>query len=337
VLKFCLGSAGVILCIYYTCVNELYAMNEFELIKNLKSRYGLGSVGDDCAVLPNGSGVDLLMTADLLIEGIDFELSWSTAKFIGHKALAVSLSDIAAMGGSPKWAMLTLGIPEALWTGGFIDDFYEGWHALATAASVELIGGDISRSPDKLVVDSIVCGQVEHGRAVLRSGARIDDEIFVSGPLGGAAAGLAVLLKGSRQNAEISSVQQNLTLKQLKPSPQLRLANLLQTRNIATAMIDLSDGLSSDLHHLVEASQVGAEINIESVPICDRLEENFDLETVRDLVLNGGEDFELLFTCSPENGPAARELGCVKIGRITAKKGVVSANGSIEPRGFRHF
>src|SRR5688500_12282850 len=124
-------------------------VNEFEFIQNIKSKFRLKHVGDDCAVLPKDDSIDSLLTADLLIEDIDFRLEWTTPEFLGHKALAVSLSDIAAMGGSPKWSMLSLGVSEKLWKSDFLDRFYNGWFELAAQYDVELVGGDISRSPDK--------------------------------------------------------------------------------------------------------------------------------------------------------------------------------------------
>src|SRR5436190_24200206 len=124
------------------------SLSEFEFIDRLRSKYDISRVGDDCAVLPKDADTDLLLTADLLVEDIDFRLSWTTPEFLGHKALAASLSDIAAMGGKPVWAMVSLGIPQALWKKGFPDAFYEGWHALAKRVHVELVGGDISRTQD---------------------------------------------------------------------------------------------------------------------------------------------------------------------------------------------
>src|SRR5215204_747686 len=172
--------------------------SEFEFIRNIKEKYGLRHIGDDCAVLPKDSKTDLIITADMLVEDIDFRIQWTTAEMVGHKALAVSLSDIAAMGGTPKWAMLSIGIPEPLWKGTFVDKFYQGWFGLAKPYHVELVGGDVSRTPDKVVIDSIVGGEVSRGNAIARSGARPGNSIFVTGSLGGAAAGLKLLESGTR-------------------------------------------------------------------------------------------------------------------------------------------
>src|SRR5438874_6172297 len=152
-------------------------VTELQFIENIRAKYNLDKIEDDCAVLPKDAETDLLVTADMLVEDVDFKLEWGAPEFLGHKALAVSLSDIAAMGGKPNWAMLSLGVPETIWNTDFIDRFYEGWHALAGEMGVELVGGDVSRSPEKLVIDSVVGGVVAKGKAILRSGARPGDGI----------------------------------------------------------------------------------------------------------------------------------------------------------------
>src|SRR5215204_3600852 len=141
--------------------------NEFDLIRNIKSEYDLKFVGDDCAVLPKDSKIDLVITADMLVEDVDFRLKWTTPEFLGRKALAISLSDIAAMGAKPKWAMLSIGIPENVWRGKFVDRFFKGWFALANHHKVDLVGGDISRTPDRVTIDSIVAGEVRKGKAIM--------------------------------------------------------------------------------------------------------------------------------------------------------------------------
>src|SRR5688572_5961364 len=135
-------------------------MDEFDFINNIKKKYSLGLIGDDCAVLPKDGENDLLVTSDMLVEGIDFRLDWTNARMLGHKALAVSLSDIAAMGARAAWALLSIGVPADLWSGPFLDEFYAGWHELAQIHSVEMAGGDVSKSPRGLVIDSTVGGVV---------------------------------------------------------------------------------------------------------------------------------------------------------------------------------
>ena len=283
-------------------------MNEFDFIQNLKLKYGLNKVGDDCAVLPKDADSDLLLTADMLIEDIDFELAWTRPEFIGHKALAVSLSDIAAMGGTPVWGMVSLGVPEGLWSTGFVERFFEGWFAVANEFGVELVGGDVSRSPDKLVVDSICGGEVAKGKAIHRSGAQPGDSIFVTGTLGGAAGGLKLLERGFEIIDGVPDLTAELLLKQLKPVPQLNTAKLLQNNSVITSMIDISDGLSADLAHVCHASGVGAVIYADKLPTHKDLDKYFHSELYLEMTLDGGEDFELLFTVNEKNISALDSL-----------------------------
>lgn len=317
-------------------------MNEFEFLKNLKSKYSLDHVGDDCAILPLGDEYDLLLTSDMLVENVDFRLEWAVPEFLGHKALAVSLSDVAAMGGTPKWAMLSIGIPDHLWDSGFLDAFYRGWFELARKYGVKLVGGDISRVPGDLVVDSTVGGEVPKGKAFLRSAARPGDLIYVSGDLGGAAGGLKLLESGLRHSSDLNEDASQIIRKQLKPGPELPLANSLQQLGIVSAGIDLSDGLSSDLQHICVQSNVGAVIDSEKIPVATGLTAHFPPEECLEMALNGGEDFRLLFTAAPDVATRLNDLGVFKIGEITADTGQVflRTGGTTVPlpaKGFRHF
>ena len=310
-------------------------LGEFEFIQNIKKKYSLEKVGDDCSVMPKDDKTDQVITADLLVEDIDFRLEWTTPEFLGHKALAVSLSDIAAMGAEPKWAMLSLGVPENLWNSDFVDRFYEGWFALAKEFYVELVGGDISRTPDKLVIDSIVGGEVPKGRAIMRSGAKIGDSIYVTGELGGAATGMWQLENGAAN-------QSSFVLKQLKPQPQLTAAKLLQTLCVIHSMIDISDGLSSDLTHICDASGVGAKIYADQLPINPEFVTQFGAKQSFDFALHGGEDFELLFTADEKKFSPPQSVKIFRIGEITSDTGKIEIirNGKTEilqPKGYRHF
>ncbi len=314
---------------------------EFEFLKKLKLKYDLSKVGDDCAVLPKDADTDLLLTADMLVEDIDFRLDWTTPEFLGHKALAVSLSDIAAMGGTPVWSMLSIGVPENLWNTDFIDRFYEGWFSLASEFNVELIGGDVSRTPDKLVIDSIVGGSVTKGKAILRSTAQPGDAIFVTGSLGGASGGLKLLEQGFRYT-ENGLKHADLLLKQLKPEPQIDIANLLQSLDIVTSMIDLSDGISSDLRQICIMSGVGSQIDSDRLPTNTDLSSYFSKDDSLDMVLNGGEDFELLFTVAEKNILHLKPPHCSRIGKVTANNGIIELTGDsetiiLQPKGYQHF
>jgi len=311
-------------------------------------------IGDDCAVLPKDSKTDLVITTDLLVEDIDFRLEWTRAEFLGHKALAVSLSDVAAMGAKPVWAMLSIGVPESVWKTDFVDKFYDGWFDLAKKFDVELVGGDISKTPDKIVIDSIVAGETRKGRAVLRSGAKAGDLIYVTGILGGASYGLALLENGERLPEKLrnpdNNVERRAMLKQLRPTPQTEIGQIIGAKGLATAMIDLSDGLSSDLTHLCRENKVGANIYPHSILkfpkpklLFSRKEEKL---TCLSNSLNGGEDFELLFTVNPKKKlRLEKELKnryFSRIGEITANAGMIELisdkkSSILEPKGFRHF
>lgn len=317
---------------------------EFEFLAKLKNQYNLIKIGDDCAVLPKDSKTDMVITTDLLVEDIDFRLSWTRAQFLGHKALAVSLSDIGAMGAKPVWSMISVGVPEHIWKSDFVEKFYDGYMSLAKKFDVELIGGDVSKTPDKIVIDSIVCGEVMKGKAVLRSGAKADDLIYVTGNLGGANVALKLLEKGER--FENSSLQ-NLLLRQLAPNPQTEIGQILGENNLASAMIDLSDGISSDLFHLCEKSKVGAKICAEKLPIDSQiLNLKFQNDEILPSVLDGGEDFELLFTVNPKKKfQLENELknhSISHIGKITANEEIIELiidgkSQILTPKGFSHF
>ncbi len=315
-------------------------MNEFEFIKNIKKKYRLDLIGDDCAILPKDPNSDLLISSDLLVEDIDFRLDWTSPEMLGHKALAVSLSDIAAMGGTPEWALLSIGIPESLWSSKFLDRFYDGWHELAKHHDVKLAGGDISRTPNKLVIDSTVGGSVETGSAIVRSGARVGDSIYVTGPLGGAAAALRLLNQGERIGAGSKDV---LLKKQVAPEARVAIGKQLRESGAVTAMIDLSDGVSSDLMHLCRASNVGAVIVANELPFeADVMEVAGSVDAMLDIVLNGGEDFELLFTAPQEKISTLNLTDVFRIGEVTGTVGVIELERDgkrelLPPGGYRHF
>lgn len=310
-------------------------------------------IGDDAAVIKQHGGRETIITSDLLVEDVDFRRDTIPPFLLGHKALAVSLSDIAAMGARPRWALLSIGVPREIWDSSFVDEFYEGFFALAARYDVALIGGDVSSTPERIVVDSILLGEAESGRAVLRSGARPGDHIFVTGTLGGAAAGLHLLESGVRlekssgRGRKASEVEQ-LLLRQLRPEPRVAWGARLGAEQLATAMIDLSDGLSSDLAHLCRESRVGANVETRRLPVnpaVARIHGRLAQDPLS-LALHGGEDFELLFTIRPcdlrhlprsVNGVRATYIGDVtqEDGRVQIVEG--RQRRTLQPSGFTHF
>ncbi|MBA2733697.1 MAG: thiamine-phosphate kinase [Acidobacteria bacterium] len=278
-------------------------------------------IGDDAAVIGQQQGRETVITADLLVEDIDFRLNTTTPWLLGYKALAVSLSDIAAMGACPRYALLSIGVPQDIWNSDFVDEMYDGFFALADSYNVALIGGDVSRTPERIVIDSIVLGETPRSSAVRRSGARPGDHIFVTGALGGAAAGLSLLERGSRlrkkrpRSPHYRAVE-DLLFRQLRPEPRVRWGTTLGEERLATAMIDISDGLSSDLAHLCRSSRVGAIIDASRIPIDPQVINLCGRRALDPLLLalHGGEDFELLFTIYPRDlGWLPREVGGVPV------------------------
>ncbi|HVG29605.1 MAG TPA: thiamine-phosphate kinase [Pyrinomonadaceae bacterium] len=317
-------------------------------------------IGDDAAVFRSEAGRDTVVTADLLVEDVDFFRRITEPASLGHKSLAVSLSDVAAMGARPRFALVSLGVPQTTWDSHFLDDFYEGFLALAAEHGVVLVGGDVSRSPDRIVIDSIVVGEVESDRAVLRSGARVGDQIFVTGALGGAAAGLRLLEKSLTLTEdlthELPAEYDEIAARQTRPAPRVEWGAHVCEGRLATAMIDLSDGLSSDLAHLCRESGVGAVLDWSQIPVHPALshastlaDNSFTHAVVGDahqLARHGGEDFELLFTVHPRDLlKLPRELGGVavtRVGEITeAGQGIKLLRHQrpedLHPGGFDHF
>lgn len=317
--------------------------SEFEEVKNLKYRFQLDKVGDDAAILPQSGETDLVITTDLLIEDIDFRTDWCEPEDIGHKSLAVSLSDLAAMGSRARWGLASLGLTREAWQSGFVERFYEGWHALAGKFGVELVGGDLSESADRIVVDSIACGESKRGCAVRRDGARPGDLVCVSGSLGGAAAGLILLNRGVRaQSADGAAAR--LINRQLKPQPRNQIGEFLGVSGVANSMIDISDGLSGDLQHVCDSSGVGARIMADSIPIDRDIEAvlGVDRDSAFDLALHGGEDFELLFTAGQTDAiPTEHSNSITVIGEITQSKDILliwdDRETPMQRRSYQHF
>jgi thiamine-monophosphate kinase len=338
--------------------------SEFAFIHRIRAQAATVSVrdlvcgiGDDTAILAEQSGRETLVTADLLVEDVHFKLEYTPPRLLGHKALAVSLSDIAAMGGEPRFALLTLAVPRGLARDGgeaFWEEFFTGYFALAAEHKVALVGGDTSGSPDKLVIDSIVMGSCAAGRAVRRSGAQVGDTIFVTGNLGGSAAGLQLLQRGARVGEGVNSTTQRALHAHLAPQPRVEFGRLVGTRSLAHSMMDVSDGLAQDLSHVCEESGVAAVIDFEVVPIAGEVMLVADDEQKRfELAVSGGEDYELLLTAAPQNESdlmhAAQECD-VKLTRVGEVTGRFSSPDRIlflrrggkiteplSPQGYDHF
>jgi thiamine-monophosphate kinase len=318
-------------------------LSEFDLIARFFRDCGaqradvvLG-VGDDAALLQPPAGSDLVAAADTLVEGVHFPRG-SPAGSVGHRALAVNLSDLAAMGARPAWALLALTLPEA--DPGWLGGFAAGLGDLARAHDVALVGGDTTHGP--LCVTVQLLGHVARGSALRRSGGSPGDLLFVSGTPGDAAAGLA-LEQGKLQAAGEDG--RYLRERFLRPTPRLALGERL--RDHASACIDVSDGLLGDAGKLAQASGVGCELDIDSLPLSAQLRTLAGEERARELALTGGDDYELCFAVQPQRVarllaelPAER-WGYTRIGTLRATPGAVVVRGGtvieFSHSGYQHF
>jgi thiamine-monophosphate kinase len=322
---------------------KLRSLRERELISAVRKEFSgkkrnlILGIGDDAAVIRSTSK-SLLLTTDLLIEDVHFTASFHPPYYLGRKALNVNLSDIAAMGGRPRFALLGLALRAGTELD-YVKKFLMGFKAAAGESQTELIGGDISASA-KITISVTVIGEGDH--FIRRSGAKPGDSIFVSGCLGDAAAGLDLLKKGFElgKNKKAAALLRAF----LDPVPQTELGLTLSTHRAATAMIDLSDGLSVDLLHLCEESRVGADVHLEKLPLSPELRlfekkpENF--------ALHGGEDYQLLFTVDPRNlgfiEKLQKKYGIHLIGKMRRGQGLslVDEKGKKRPleiKGFEHL
>jgi thiamine-monophosphate kinase len=307
-------------------------LGEFELIRRYFTRppkRSLLGVGDDCALVRPDAGLDLAVTTDMLIEGRHF-LPDAEPRALGHKALAVNLSDLAAAGATPRWATLAISLPvaEPLW----LEAFSAGFFALAERYGVDLIGGDTTRSERRAICVAAI-GEVPPGLALTRTAARPGDDIWVSGELGGAALALV--------HPEIAEAAKRLHW----PEPRVELGERL--RHLARAAIDVSDGLAGDLGHIAERSQVAAIVEYERIPRPAVFEALKTPELERDCVLSGGDDYELAFTAPRAQRAEIEALGrelelaLTRIGMIEAGSGLSIRDAKGKPLahrgGFDHF
>ncbi len=298
-------------------------MGEFDLISRLTARAGARAdialgIGDDAALLQPPAGEQLVACCDALNEGVHF-LAGTDAGDIGWKSLAVNLSDLAAMGARPAWTLLSLSLPRA--DREFVDDFIEGFHALAAQAEVALVGGDTTSGPLSICVTAL--GLVPPGRALRRDGAQVGDLVCVSGTLGDAAAAL----NRARAGAPVdSAAARALQSRMRRPTPRLALG--LALRGVAHAAIDVSDGLLADLGHIARASAVGLRLEAATLPASEALRALFPAEDCLRFQAIGGDDYELAFTLPPQRLELLRALGAdlgvevSVIGRVVAGAGV---------------
>ena len=287
----------------------LKQLGEFGLIDRIGarskiqgSRLKLG-IGDDCAVYPAGKGAYQLITTDALVEKVHFELAWTKPQWLGRKAMSVNISDIAAMGGIPKYAVITLGIPSTLPLK-FLDSFYEGIHQICREYNIELAGGDTVSSPEYVFINITLVGEAPEKNIFSRRGARPGDKILVTGTPGDSSLGLKILQSPRKKWKGPLSYRHRLVRTHLDPVPRVEEACLLRnSKSRITSMIDISDGLIQDLGHICKQSGMGAIIHEEWLPKSKELARITSLNKLNllDHFLHGGEDYELLFTLKPED------------------------------------
>jgi thiamine-monophosphate kinase len=325
---------------------EISRLGEFALIERIRrvvpeNRKVMIGIGDDAACVFNQSQ-NSLITTDILIEGVDFKLDWMSLFDLGYKSLAVNLSDIAAMGGVPDFFLLGLGIPPRF-TSKQIDEFYRGIASLAEETKVVLVGGDLSGARD-FTISACILGHAPHG-PITRRGAHRGDDIYVTGTLGDSALGLWLLERRQRPR---SGSHEFLISRHRRPAPRLAAGLLLAREKLATAMIDISDGLLQDLDHIASQSKIGAEIWASELPLSPAYRAMM-AKVGLDVAVSGGEDYELLFCALPEN--RERIYGLEKELHVPVKRigsclaaeqrvRVIDASGkplTIRSRGYNHF
>jgi thiamine-monophosphate kinase len=308
-------------------------------------------IGDDAAVLAMRRGEELVVTTDFSLEDVHFRRGWHAPEAVGHKCLARGLSDIAAMGGRPVAAFVSLAVPREFTRGkrgasSWVDGFYDGLLALAAQWSVPLAGGDLTEAPGgaraRAAADIVVVGAVERGRALLRSGARAGDALYVTGTVGGAAAELRALTRSNKRTPAPPAQFRGITTAQhphFFPDPRIGVGRALVRRRLATAAIDISDGLSVDLEHLCDESDLSAEVDAGLLPL--------GRGATLDDALHGGDDYELLFTADADVRVSRKIAGIPvrRVGRMLRRKlGAPrmtlvrdARRSEIKPEGWQHF
>ena len=322
------------------------SQGEFGFIDFIKEHFkapdGVMGIGDDCAVLPTypiseGPG-ELLVSTDLLMEGVHFLREESSPEDIGWKAAAVNLSDIAAMGGSPVATFLSIALPKDA-QGEWAERFIKGYAEISDLFDVPLLGGDTTSSLRDIAINVCVLGRCPSGKAITRSGARPGDVIYVTGPLGDSAAGLQAILKNLERTEDVAT----LIHRHKRPQPRIRAASDLIATDLVGAMMDISDGIASDLRHILKASGVGAIVELDRLPLTEEFmrvckEQNWN---AYELATGGGEDFELLFTAPAGLEKRTDIITVYPIGRIVEGSGLQWFDGGgrtdFDTTGYEHF
>jgi thiamine-monophosphate kinase len=325
-------------------------LGEHALLERIRSRvpppppWVLVGIGDDAAVVEPARGSVDVLTTDALIEGVHFDRRFSSAADVGYKALAVNLSDLAAMGAAPRTALLSLGLPPALSVAD-LDALMDGLLELAALESVALAGGNIARSPGPLWLSLTASGAVRRRRVLPRGGGRAGDELFVSGTIGGAAAGLEALQAGAAEGAAL----EDCAARHRRPVPRVRLGRLIAGNRVASACMDLSDGLADAVRQVAAASGLGAIVEAAAIPLHEGARDWFGRggRDPVDAALAAGEDYELLFAVASRRRSRlatvrrqARGLALTRIGILTADPAVRlrKADGDRDlPAGYQHF
>jgi len=318
---------------------NLSSLGEFGLIDRIAAHVAGGKgvvtgIGDDAAVTALTDGMQLLTSTDMLLEDVHFRRSWHTPYLLGRKSLAVSISDIAAMGAIPRWALLSLGLP-AGFPLDFLDEFIDGFLSMAAEHGVALIGGDTCSSRSGLVISVTIMAEQFPGLIARRSGAQPNDEIWVTGTLGGAA--LALELLESNQAIDEPSLMARL----LDPTPRTATGRALAESGLITSMIDISDGLLADYGHIAEQSRMGGILYLDRLPTSAAFQRYAAPRPVfpHYLVLSGGEDYELAFTAPAENREKIDAI-TKKCGINAAPVGIVTSSPGVTvllPDGSRHI
>lgn len=328
-------------------------LGEFGLIARIKGQFpvpeGVTGIGDDCAVLPQHDGLRTLVSTDMLVEGTHFLLGDISPYRLGWKSAAVNISDIAAMGGKPVATFLSLALPPAGNVDSeWMDEFIRGYRDVSDRYGVALLGGDTTSSQVGLCINVTVLGEAAPDRIKTRDSARVGDLVCVTGTLGDSGAGLRIILdraaSGNAADAHTSSdrVLETLVARHYEPVPCVRQGLLLGACQGVHAMMDISDGIASDLRHIMKASGVGAEIDVNALPLSSELKAYCECNRLdtSDFALASGEDYQLLFTLDPAvhaDASLRPDTAYTVIGRITAGDSIVWKNASRDFSGFRHF